>query len=254
MDSRAKAERLRALHHASEPLIVVNVWDAASARTVAAQPGCAALATASWSIAAAHGVDDHEELGRDTMLAAVARIAAATELPVSADLEEGYGATAADVAETMRLAWEAGAVGCNVEDAMRPLDDAVARVRAAVDAGLVVNARTDAFLRRAGGTTDEDVLAEAVRRGQAFLEAGADCVFVPGVTAGETIRALVDALGAVSVFATPGSPPLPELARLGVRRISFGPGPLGVAAAALGAAARALLAGGAYPPELSHRP
>ena len=261
---RERAERLRALHGAPEPLILVNVWDAASARTVAAQTGCAALATASWSIAAAHGVPDDESIGREAMLAAVARIAAATPLPLSADLQAGFGETPDDVAATVAGAIDAGAVGCNLEDGQgaahepRPLGDAVARVEAAVRAGddagvpLVVNARTDVFLAaRAHG--DEE-LGEAVRRGRAFLDAGADCVFVPGLADASLIRALVEALGAVSVLATPRSPAIPELAALGVQRISVGPGSLGIASAALAEAARELLAGGAYPDGLAFRP
>lgn len=254
-----RAEALRALHApGAGPLVLVNVWDAVSARVVAAQPGCAALATASWAVAAAHGRPDGEHLPRDELLAALSRIAAATELPVSADLERGYG----DVGETVRLVVQKGIVGCNLEDGTpdpeRPLldaGDAAGRVRDAVEAGaatgvpLVVNARTDAFLAGVPGAFDV-----AVERGRAFLDAGADCVFVPGVTDAPTIGRLVEAIGPVSVLATPASPGLSELAALGVRRVSFGPGPLGVATQALGAAAAALLAGGPYPAALAHRP
>jgi 2-methylisocitrate lyase-like PEP mutase family enzyme len=116
MSTAAKADALRRLHHDPELLVLVNAWDAASARTIAAAPGCRALATASWSIAAAHGIADGERLGRATMLDAVARIARAVELPVSADLEAGYGETAADVGDTIAGAIAAGAVGCNLED------------------------------------------------------------------------------------------------------------------------------------------
>src|SRR4051812_9912235 len=178
-----KAETFRLLHHEPEILVLVNVWDVASARTVAALPGCRAIATASWSIAAAHGVPDGEALARDAMLAAVERVAAAVTLPVTADLEQGYGETAADVAETMRRARAAGVAGCNIEDGagdadgdLRRMADAVERVAAAVDAGLAVNARTDAFLLGVDGA-----LEEAVARGRAFVDAGAVCVFVPGV-------------------------------------------------------------------------
>jgi 2-methylisocitrate lyase-like PEP mutase family enzyme len=244
-----------------EPLVLVNVWDAVSARVVAAQPGCRALATASWSVAAAHGYPDGEELPPDLLFSAIGHIADATDLPVTADLEAGYGM----VGEAVTLAIEAGAVGCNVEDAvhgeagdpprLEELDDAVAGVREAIEAGrdagvpLVVNARTDAYLLGV-----QDAFDVAVERGRAFLDAGADCVFVPGVTDGRTIEALAQAIGPLSVLATPKSPPLEAMGALGVRRVSFGPGPLGVAMQALGEAAAHLLGRGGYPPALAFRP
>ena len=241
------SERFRALQHAPEPLILVNVWDVASATTVAAQPGCEAPATASWAIAAAHGYPDHEEISVDLMLAAIERIAAATDLPVTADLEGGYG----DVAATVSRALDAGVVGCNLEDECRPLEESVERVRAAAQTGMVVNARTDLFVR---SRDHASVLDEAIERGRAYLGAGAECFFAIGVVDPGIIERLVAEVGAVSVFATPKSPPIPELARLGVRRISFGPGPLGIATAALGRAANRLLSGGVYPEDLGHRP
>src|SRR5262245_20550177 len=131
---RAKADELRRLHMAPDLLVLVNVWDVASARVVAGTPSCRAIATASWSIAAALGYRDGEELRREDMIAAVGRIAAAVDQPVTADLEAGYGDTAAEVGETMAAAIAAGAVGCNLEDGvggdvpLRPLGDAVARV------------------------------------------------------------------------------------------------------------------------------
>ena len=242
-----RAEALRALHHGPDPLILVNVWDVASARTVAAQPGCQALATASWAIAAAHGYPDHEQIPVELMLATVERVAAATDLPVTADLEAGYG----DVEQTLRRALDAGAVGCNLEDECRPLDEATERVRAAAATGLVVNARTDVFLRE---RDHAKVLDDALERGRAYLDAGAECFFAIGVSDPEIIRRLVAELGCVSVFASPRSPSLAELAALGVARISFGPGPLGVATAALARAANQLLDRGVYPDDLGHRP
>jgi 2-methylisocitrate lyase-like PEP mutase family enzyme len=254
-----RAEALRALHAPDgEPLVLVNVWDAVSARVVAAQPGCRALATASWSVAAAHGYPDGEALPPDLVFTAIGVIADATDLPLTADLEAGYDM----VGEAVGLALEAGAVGCNLEDGtrdpaapLRPLDEAREAVAQAVAAGaeagvpVVVNARTDAYLAAV-----DDAFAVAVERGLAFLSAGADCVFVPGVTDAEVIGALVEAIGPVSVLATPASPSLEALGALGVRRVSFGPGPLGVATAALGEAAGQLLARGAYPPQLAYRP
>ena len=257
-----RAEALRAAHAAPELLVLVNVWDAASARVVAAVPGCAGVATASWSIAAAHGVPDGEAIGRDAMLAAVATIAGAVEVPVTADLESGYGGSAAEVGETVAGALAGGAVGCNLEDGTRDPDaplrageEHAERVAAARAAGeragvpVVINARTDVFLARAGG------VAEAVERGRLYLEAGADCVFVPGVVDPETIERLVGEMGGpVSLLVTPASPPLAELERLGVARVSFGPGTLGVAMAALRRTAETLLAAGPLPADLAFRP
>ncbi|MBI5106669.1 MAG: isocitrate lyase/phosphoenolpyruvate mutase family protein [Solirubrobacterales bacterium] len=248
----SRADDLRQLHLDPAILVLVNAWDAASARTVAAAPGCRAIATASWSVAAAHGYPDGEAIPRALALEAVRVVAAAVDLPVTADLERGYD----DPGETTRLAVAAGAAGGNVEDGLaegglRAFEDSVERIAAvrAADAGFVINARTDEFLR--GGKTVE----EAVRRGCAYLEAGADCVFVPGVRDAETIRALVDGMGGpVSVLAGPGSPSVRELEELGVARVSIGPGGMGVAMAALQRAAAELLGGGAPLDDLAFRP
>jgi 2-methylisocitrate lyase-like PEP mutase family enzyme len=261
MTQREKAETLRALHTAPELLVMVNVWDAAGARTVAAVPGCKALATASWSIAAAQGLPDGEQLTRDAMLAAVEVVAGAVELPVSADLERGYGSTAIEVEETVTAAIAAGAVGCNLEDSeddevgpLRPIAEHADRVAAARAAGeragvpLVINARTDAFLVGDG-------LEEAIERGRAYAIAGADCIFVPGAPDAAAIEQLIAGIDApISVFGFPGGPGLAELERLGVARVSLGPGTMGVAMAALGRAAEALLAHEPLPADLAFRP
>jgi 2-methylisocitrate lyase-like PEP mutase family enzyme len=253
---REKAEELRRLHEAPEPLVLVNVWDAASAQVVAAAQGCRALATASWSIAAAHGYPDGEALPRDAMLAAVAVVARAVPLPVTADLERGYG----DAGVTVAGALDAGAVGCNLEDAdgaggLWPAEEhaaVVAAARAAGDAAgvpLVINARTDVFLRGAGGVD------EAIERGRRYLEAGADCIFAPGVRDVPTLEALARGMGGpVSVLGGADGPPLAELARIGIVRVSYGPGPLAVAMAALARAAETLLGGGDPPADLGFRP
>jgi 2-methylisocitrate lyase-like PEP mutase family enzyme len=260
-DAAQRAAELRRLHTDPTILVLVNVWDAASARTVAALPGCRAIATASWAIAAARGLGDGELIGRDAMLDAVRIVAGAVELPVTADLEGGYGATPADVGETVARAIAAGAVGCNLEDSvagertLRDAQDAAERVAAARERAdtegvpIVINARTDVFLR---GLDDPEA---AMLRGQAYIRAGADCVFVPGVKDAEVIRGLVERIGApVSVLAVPGAPPVRELQELGVARVSFGPGPMGVALAALARTASDLMAGGAPPGELAFRP
>lgn len=258
-----RATALRALHVPGDPLILVNVWDAASARAVAGVPGCRALASASHSIAAALGHGDGEEVTREAMLDVVATICAATTLPVSADLERGYAADAGGVRETIALALAAGAVGANIEDSvgdgLRPAAEAAARIAAARaaadDAGVpfVLNARTDAYLHGDGGP--EDRLGLALERGRAYAEAGGDCIFVPGVRDPDAIRALADGMGTpVSVIAGPSSPPLAELAAAGVARISIGPGGMGIALAALAHEAAGLLAGGAPPAALGFRP
>ena len=255
MTQREKAEELRRLHAAPEPLVLVNAWDAASARTVAGAPGCRAIATASWSIAAARGFPDGEAIDLDSMLDAVRIVAEAVDLPVTADLERGYG----DAGATIARALEAGAVGCNLEDSdasggLVPVEEHAAAVAAARAAGeqagvpLVINARTDVYLY---GINDSD---QAVERARAYLAAGADCAFIPGVSDVAILEQLVIRVrGPISVLAGPGSPPLAELARLGIARVSYGPGPLGVAMAALRAAAETLLAGGEPPAELAFR-
>jgi 2-methylisocitrate lyase-like PEP mutase family enzyme len=256
---REKAEELRRLHAAPEPLVLVNVWDAASARVVAAAPGCRALATASWAIAAARGVADGEVLTRESMLDAVGVVARATELPVTADLERGYG----DARMTIEGALEAGAVGCNLEDSdanggLWPPEEhaaVVAAARAAGDAAgipLVINARTDVYLT--GVIPPEERLVAALERGAAYLDAGADCIFVPGVRDVTVLDALVREMGGpISVLAGAGGPTLAELARIGIARVSYGPGPQGVAMAALSRAAETLLAGGDPPADLAYR-
>jgi 2-methylisocitrate lyase-like PEP mutase family enzyme len=190
------------------------------------------------------------------MLEAVALVASAVDLPVTADLERGYG----DAGVTVAGALEAGAVGCNLEDSVGtgglwPADEHAAVVAAARNAGevagvpLVINARTDVFLQGGGG------VEEAVERGRCYLEAGADCIFVPGVRDVATLEALVAGMGGpISVFGFPGGPTLAEFARIGVARVSYGPGPMGVAMAALGRAAKTLLAGGDPPADLAYRP
>lgn len=220
-----RAAELLRLHTDPELLVVVNVWDVVSARVVAAQ-GSKALATASHSIAAAHGFPDGERIPRAEMIEAVGRIVGAVDIPVSADLEGGYG----DAGETVRRAIDVGIVGANLEDQMRPLNEAVGAITAAVKAGeqagipFVLNARTDAFLK-SGDRDRGEVLSDAIERGREFLDAGASCVFVPGKLDEPTVTALVEGIGErkVSVINVPGSPAQARLAELGVARVSFGP-------------------------------
>ncbi len=222
-----RARVLLDLHRSPELLILVNVWDAVSARVAASVEGVTALATASHSVAATLGHEDGERIPRDEMLDMVRRVVAATDLPVTADLEAGYG----DPAETMRRAIDVGAVGANLEDQMKPLPEAVAAVEAALGAAdaagvpeFVLNARTDAFLR-AGDRPHDDVLADALERGAAYLAAGAPVVFVPGHVTEDDVATFVAEWGPqrLSLIAAPGCVPLPRMAELGVARVSFGP-------------------------------
>jgi 2-methylisocitrate lyase-like PEP mutase family enzyme len=244
-----KARRLLDLHEAPELLTVVNVWDAISAKVVAGEPGTQALATASHSIAASFGYEDGEQIPLDLHLDAIQRIVQATDLPVSADLEAGYG----DIGETIRRAINVGVVGANIEDQLKPLDEAVRGVEAALAAGesegirFVLNARTDAFVRGRDRTPEEN-LADAVTRGQAYIEAGAPVVFVPGRLDEAQIRTLVEAFGPrkLSLIGA-GAPSLAKLEQLGVTRVSYGPAPQRVALTALQDLVRAIHAGGGIP-------
>jgi 2-methylisocitrate lyase-like PEP mutase family enzyme len=237
MDTSARATAFLGHHTDPTLLTLVNVWDVASARVVAASPGTRALATASHAIAAMYGYPDGEQIPRDLMLEAVGRIVDAVDLPVTADLEAGYG----DAAETCRRAIGLGVVGANIEDQLRPLPEAVAAVsavmQAAADEGVsdfVLNARTDAVLR-AGDRDPAAVLADAIERGRAFLDAGAPVVFVPGALSEEQVQALVEAFGPqrLTMLPVPGGPSLARLQELGVARVSFGPFPQRVALTAL---------------------
>lgn len=255
MNRGAQAQRLLELHHDKPLLVLVNVWDAASARTVASLPGCRAIATASWSIAACLGVPDGEVMSRSDMLSAVARIVDAVEVPVTADLEAGYGDSPYDVGETVAAALATGAVGCNLEDQQRPLLEAchrVAAARASADAegiAMVINARLDSRF-----DTPADI-GEAVRRARAYLDAGADCVYPIGARGADALRRLVEQIdGPVNAFGEPGGPSVRELEGLGVARVSFGPGPLGAALASLHRVGRELLAGERVAADLGFRP
>lgn len=246
-----RAHRLRTLHEAPEILVLANVWDVASARVVAGTDGVHALATASHSIAASFGYPDGENIPFELHLDMVRRIVDAVEVPVSMDFEAGYG----DPGESTRWAISVGVVGANLEDEMHPLAEAVAAVEAVVKAGetegipFVLNARTDAFLK-AGDAPRDEVVAEAIRRGKAYLEAGAPVVFVPGAVDRGEIEALVAGLGQrkLTVIAPPGAAlPVRELQELGVARVSTGPHTQRVALTALQDATAALVAGGVLP-------
>jgi 2-methylisocitrate lyase-like PEP mutase family enzyme len=237
-----KAARFLALHHEGTPLLMPNAWDRGSARLFASL-GFAALATTSSGFAATLGQLDGT-VTRDEAIAHGAWLAGATDLPVSADLENCFADEPEGVAQTVRLALDAGLAGCSVEDftghADAPIYDpvlAAERVAAAAEAAhngpgqLVLTARAENYLR---GRVD---LADTIARLQRYQDAGADVLFAPGLIRADQLRDLVAALDRpVSVLALPAAPPVAELAELGVRRISVGGA---FAFAALDAAAQA---------------
>jgi 2-methylisocitrate lyase-like PEP mutase family enzyme len=238
MNQQSLAGQFRSLHHADTPLVLVNAWDVASARIVAAA-GATAIATTSAGVAWSLGAPDGDLLGRELAVGLIERISAAVSLPVTADIEAGFGATPDEVAGTVRAVVQAGAVGVNIEDAhhdggaaLRDVDDQCARLTAArTGAGevpLFINARIDTYLRGVGG------VEETVERANRYIAAGADGIFVPGVVDPDTISTLVAAIAApLNILTGPGAPPVGELAKLGVARISLGSG---VAQAAYGLA------------------
>ncbi|MGN9906747.1 isocitrate lyase/PEP mutase family protein [Phytohabitans sp. LJ34] len=225
-----KTNALRALHAPGTVLVLPNAWDVATAR-LAEDAGAAAVATTSAGVAWSLGAPDGDHLGRELAAALVARIAAAVSVPVSADIEGGYAADPAGVAETVRAIVEAGASGVNIEDAggdgLRPTGEQADRLAAAREAAtaagvpLFVNARTDTYLRAVGDPGTR--LAATLDRAAAYLAAGADGIFVPGVADPETIAALAAGIDApLNIMAGPGSPPVADLAKLGVARVSVG--------------------------------
>ncbi|MHB1536505.1 MAG: isocitrate lyase/PEP mutase family protein [Acidimicrobiales bacterium] len=245
------ADDLRARHFSGRPLLLANAWDAASARAVA-EAGYPVIATSSAAIGASLGVGDSEQMTPDMAFAAVKRIAGAVELPVTADLEAGYGLSAVELVDRLL---DAGAVGCNLEDSdhhgpavfvdMDRQADYIAEIcaagrRAGVD--VVVNARADVYLR--DEVPPEDRMAETLRRGHRYLSAGATCVYPIGVTDPAEISTLVAQMGGpVNIWLRPDGPPLAELHRIGVARISLAAGLQRHTTTQIAALAACLLAG-----------
>ena len=240
-----QAQQLRGLHVPGSPLLLVNAWDPPSARRLA-HDGYAAIATTSAGVAEALGYEDGNVTPPDEMLGAVARIAAAVDVPVTADLEAGYGVAPGELVTGLL---GAGAVGLNFEDTdhetgtLTDADGQAERLAAIKQAGrdagvdVVLNARVDVFLR--GGEVDE-----AVRRGRLYAQAGADCVYPIGVQGRDAIRRLVEEVGApVNVLAVPGGLSLAGLGELGVARVSFGSGLMHIAMDAAAQAAADYSAG-----------
>jgi 2-methylisocitrate lyase-like PEP mutase family enzyme len=268
-----KALRLLELHHASQPLVLINAWDAASAAMVE-HCGLPAVATSSAALANALGFPDGQYLPWSQMLEAVARVCRAVKVPVTADIESGFAADVKALETSITQIIHAGAVGVNLEDVMPanaafkndsakqaeanvrhgsplfPLPEQIARIQAARRAAqalgvhLVINARTDAYWQ--AGVEPAEAMRGTLERGKAYLQAGADCIFIPGLRNPEHIKTVIDHLSAdiqddvlqddvlqdaihgvcpVNILAGPGVPSIPELAKLGVKRVSYGSGP-----------------------------
>jgi 2-methylisocitrate lyase-like PEP mutase family enzyme len=247
----AKALTLKALYEAPEITRLVNVWDAVSAKVVADLPGTTAIATAGHSIAATFGYPDG---GMPLALAlqGARTIAEAVDLPVTADLDDGYD----EPGETIRRAIGFGIVGANVEDRLKPFDESVSRVKSIIAAAQAegidfqLNARTDAIVRGTGSMQER--LDDAIARGRAYLAEGAALVFVPGILDTAATHALVDGLGwgRLSVIGIPGSLTAAEYEALGVARISYGPFAQREALRALRDLATDLYADGVISPDL----
>ncbi len=256
-DRDAKAAQLKALHHGSRPLVLVNAWDAASAKILEGA-GFPAIATTSAGIAFSRGYPDGERMPLDSMLESVALISKAVSLPVTADMEAGYGDSPEEVARTTEGVIQAGAVGLNLEDGTgRPADPLVElslqleKLRAVKEAAtqentdIVLNARTDAYLRGVGSAKEQ--LEETIRRAEAYRDAGADCIFIPGLSDKKVISDLVERLHfPINILAVAGGPTIPELKALGVARVSFGSGPARAALTLLQQIATEALTHGTY--------
>jgi 2-methylisocitrate lyase-like PEP mutase family enzyme len=257
-----KASRLLDLHHASQPLILINAWDAASAAMVE-HCGLPAVATSSAAMANSLGFPDGQYLPWEQMLDAVARVCRAVKVPVTADIESGFASNVTALETSITQIIQAGAVGVNLEDLMPsqsenvrhgsplfPLPVQIARIQAArrvaqaAGIHLVINARTDAYWQ--AGVDPAEAMRNTLERAKAYLQAGADCIFIPGLRNPDHIRTIIDYLRAnpppidplpadrlsiehgepaINILAGPGVPSIPELAKLGVKRVSYGSGP-----------------------------
>jgi 2-methylisocitrate lyase-like PEP mutase family enzyme len=251
--TKAKGAELLRQHQDEKLLTLVNVWDVVSAKVVAQTEGTTALATASHSMAAAFGYKDGENIPLDLVLEQIKRIVDSTDLPVTADLEGGYG----NAPETIRRAIGLGVVGANIEDQLKPIGEAAQQVadimKVAEEEGVdfVLNARTDAFSLNRKGDPAEN-LAIAIERGKAYLDAGAPVVFVPAMLNEDAILALVDAFGPqkLTTIGVPGNPPRDWQQEHGVARTSYGPLSLNVALTALQELVEEVHRGGSTPANL----
>jgi 2-methylisocitrate lyase-like PEP mutase family enzyme len=232
-----RAHLFKSFHIKGEPLILFNVWDAGSARALQ-EIEAKAIATGSWSVAAAQGYADGQELPFDLALANLKRIVASVDLPVTIDLEGGYGDSSEELQESVKRVIEAGAVGINFEDqivggtGLYSIEGQRARIEALREAAevatvsLFINARTDIFLKADPASHGEEHLEEAIRRATTYAEAGANGFFAPGLRNTKYIERLCEASPLpVNILVMPDVPSSKQLAALGVARISYGPGP-----------------------------
>ncbi|MBD3728813.1 MAG: isocitrate lyase/phosphoenolpyruvate mutase family protein [Sphingomonadales bacterium] len=238
-----------ALHVPGDPLVIFNVWDAGSARAVAAA-GAKAIASGSYGVAEANGYRDGEDFPFELALENCRRMVSVTDLPVSIDMEAGYGDNAEEVARSAAAVAAAGAIGVNLEDRapgaseLLPLGEATARVAAAASAGLWVNARTDVYRGKQPGELAPALVDETIARAEAFASAGAGSLFVPFLGDHPTIAAICARSPLpVNILWAPGRGTHAELAALGVARISYGHGPWAAAMEWLGERAKLAFAG-----------
>ncbi len=260
MTHAQKALNLLKLHHGkdNDPLVLVNAWDAASA-SIVAHCGFPAIATSSAAVANALGYADGQHVPWAEMVEVIRRIAEAVALPVTADIEAGFSPTVQELEWNIEQVIEAGAVGINLEDAvpgqrqsrLHSVPEQIERIQKIrslaerLKIHLVINARTDAYWQ--AGVSPEAALASTVERGQAYLQAGADCVFVPGLKDAKHIGTVVEALQSpVNVLAVAGTPSISELAALGVKRVSTGSGAMRAAMGALRNLAKEVRTSGTY--------
>jgi 2-methylisocitrate lyase-like PEP mutase family enzyme len=254
---KEKAAQFRQWHQQPPLLALPNAWDAASAR-IFELAGFRAIATTSSGVAAALGYHDGQQMSREMRIEAVARIAHAVECPVTADIEAGYGNSIAEVVQMIKAVIATGVVGFNIEDSSKQgqkalvdpayqveLIAALRELAAELDVPFVINARVDVFLLAIG--EPERRFEEAVRRANAYLQAGADCVYPIGVLPGDVVANLVRAIdGPVNILGGPPMPTLPELERMGVARVSLAGGLMRSALSHLRTVARELLEHGTY--------
>jgi 2-methylisocitrate lyase-like PEP mutase family enzyme len=249
-DQVRKAEQFRALHIPGKPLVLFNIWDAGSAKAVATG-GAKAIATSSWSVANTNGLADGEHIPLALAIENLRRIVGATDLPVTIDLESGYGDASEVVGKNINLAIEAGAIGCNLEDSfpangkLRETADQSARIRHARETAetanvrFFINARTDVFFQSPAGQHDFAMVIEAIERAHAYAKAGADGLFAPGLADITLIARLAqESPLPLNIMVGDATPSMRVLAEHGVARVSHGPRPYLMAMKALEEAAR----------------
>lgn len=252
-----KAEEFRSLHQAKRILVLPNAWDVPSAR-VFEDAGFPAIATSSAALSVSLGYPDGEKIGKDELFTVVRKIAGILTIPLSADVESGFGASIEQLSDTVRRVIEAGAVGVNIEDisdfekkSLVPIEKQVERLKAvrrvadSLGIPFVINARTDAYRFVAGD--EKSRLEETIRREKAYAAAGADCLYPMGLTDKDTIAAFVRAVNKpVNIMARKGAPTISELEKIGVKRLSLGPGPMYASMGLLRRIAQELKQDGSY--------